>query len=339
MGDASGQRANWAVVLAVVMIGVSHGQRAPAVIDFLDDGPPIPESTRFRMPDYIESGVGLSFGVDRRLSYDSGNYSEAVERFQQSITGYRYKAEIWVFLARAHFYSKSPFRARETIERASATMPDLQQQFWDPLLNSMLQEVRRRANKAQTEVDFYSRAPGDFLALFRMYIFLGDYEAAAGVIHAASGKGMKLMAMATMASAEGEERYRAEVGKWLDLAKALREELGQEGELPPDLLRDAQAQAAALDAAWPVAIRVLQLKVDYYPVVADDFRQLFQLYMDVERPDRAADVLTPLGREIKRLQLLADVAPNRVQEKEMLAAKAELEELLKQLRLRLGETP
>ena len=54
--------------------------------------------------------------VDHRLGkvVDGVDYEQAVERFTQAVGRFRYKAEIWVYLARAHFYTKSPSRARAT---------------------------------------------------------------------------------------------------------------------------------------------------------------------------------------------------------------------------------
>ena len=141
-------------------------------IDFLNERLRIPESARFVEPDYIDSGVGLRFGIDKRLSYFPGQYEAAAQAFATSVQTYRYKADIWVYLARSYFYMRDPQRAKDILLQAVQTMPDLQERFWDPLLNSMLGEIRKRAVHLQTQVDFYTKSQGDFLTLFRTLLIL-----------------------------------------------------------------------------------------------------------------------------------------------------------------------
>jgi hypothetical protein len=57
-------------------------QEAVAGIDFLNDRLPIPESALFDEGSYIDSGVGLSFGVDKQLTYSAGQFEEAASRFE-----------------------------------------------------------------------------------------------------------------------------------------------------------------------------------------------------------------------------------------------------------------
>lgn len=107
-------------------------QEAVAGIDFLNDRLPIPESALFDEGSYIDSGVGLSFGVDKRLTYSAGQFEEAASRFEISVAGFSYKSDIWVYLARSYFYMNSPDRARVTLERAQEVMPDLRERLWHP---------------------------------------------------------------------------------------------------------------------------------------------------------------------------------------------------------------
>ena len=104
---------------------------------------------KFDEIEYVDSGVGLSYGVDKRLSYLSGNYDAAAERFEAAAAKFQYKSEIWVYLARAYFYRKEPDRAKEALVRAQAAMPDLQTQLWQPLIAGLMWEIRQRANKLQ----------------------------------------------------------------------------------------------------------------------------------------------------------------------------------------------
>jgi len=167
------------IILSLVLFAVVQGgaQQRVRQMDFLNDRQKIPDSELFSEADYTESGVGLRFGIDKRLSYFSGQYEEAVTRFEGAVSSYRYKAEIWVFLARSYYYQKDPDLARLTIERAVAIMPDLVQNLWDPLLASLLGEIRKGALNLQVQVDFYSKTPGDFLTLFRLYLFFKDANA------------------------------------------------------------------------------------------------------------------------------------------------------------------
>jgi tetratricopeptide (TPR) repeat protein len=131
-------------------------------LDYLNEAMRAPDSSKFREGDYINSGVGLSFGVDRRLSYFAGQYEEAAVRFEESVRAFRYKSEIWVFLSRAYFFMKEPEKAREAIQRAAAVMPDLNEKLWNPLLAGLLWEIRQRALALQIQIDFYSKEQGDF---------------------------------------------------------------------------------------------------------------------------------------------------------------------------------
>jgi len=307
------------LLLAFFVAGGLEGQERSGGIDFLNERLPIPDSERFKEGDYIDSGVGLTFGVDRRLSYLAGNYEEAVERFEQSVSRFKYRSEIWVFLARAYFYMKSPEEARRTINRAAQVMPDLKERFWDPLMDSMLGEIRKRANNLQVQIDFYSKNQEDFLSLFRLYQFLDDEKGAIGVIHAAEAKANKMNELSGMVSAGSQRQYRKEVGKWLQLADQLRAELVAVGiEVPqaPEFSSQEGLPKAGggKDPVLLEATRILQLKVDFYLSVAQDYRDLFDNYLLLDMPKEAAGVVPALDREILRIQLEVDIAHNLTQE-------------------------
>jgi tetratricopeptide (TPR) repeat protein len=182
----------WPSAIGVVLLlsldtGWSQTRTAPR-LDFLNDRLPIADSDLFDESSYIESGVGLSFGVDKRLTYLAGEYQEAARQFEQGVSMFKYKAEIWVYLARAYFYMKAPDRARLALERAQVLMPDLTDRLWQPLVESLLAEIRKRANNQQIQVYFYSPGQEDFLSLFRLYLFLEDYNSATGVLKSAAGR-------------------------------------------------------------------------------------------------------------------------------------------------------
>ena len=105
-------------------------------LDFLDERLPIPESKRFVESEYTNSRVGLSYGIDKQLSYLAVDYEAATTRFESAISKFKHKSEIWVCLSRAYFFKKEPDRAKEALLRAAAAMPDLR-------------EIRQTANKLQ----------------------------------------------------------------------------------------------------------------------------------------------------------------------------------------------
>lgn len=335
----------WAGLFCVLLWATldSAQERMPnQVVDFLDERLYIPESVRFREADYIESGVGLKFGVDKRLSYFTGDYGTSIQSFEEAVRRFRFKSEIWVYLARSYFYMKTPEDARKTIERAAQAMPDLKEAFWDPLLESMSGEIRRRANIMQTEVDFYSKAQGDFLSLFRLYTFLKDYEAAAEVIRAADGKADKMNELAGMASMPSQRLIREKAKKWEELAEGLRGELEALGMDPPQRVEKPELSSLpeipGEDVDLVEMTRFLQLKIDYYPADPQDYRDLLDNYLQLDLPQQAAGVVESLNREIQRVELLADIAPNPQQEWVHISAKNSLEKLRQEL-LDLLERP
>ncbi len=308
------------LLLAGLVLGASPvgGQPTRPPVGFLDERVPIPDAERFTEADYIQSGVGLSFGVDKRLSYLTGRYPEAVERFEESLKQFRYKSEIWVYLARSYFYMKEPEKARQTLERAAAVMPDLHQRLWQPLMEGLDWEIRQRANQLQTQVEYYSPSQGDLLALFRLYRFLSDPERAAGVIRAAEEKGLRMKDLATSVSGVSQQSYRDEAARWQSLADSLRSELDAAGvALPPTL-----AVPDSVDHRLVESTRLLQLRVDFYPTSAKDYRTLFGNYLRLGRPERARQVLVSLAQEVARVGLLAETAAT-VQEQERCTRQAD----------------
>ena len=280
-------------------------------IDFLNERLKIPDSSRFTEAEYIESGVGVPFGVDKRLSYFSGNYAESITRFSEALRRYPYKAEIWVFLARSYFYEKVPEEAKRTIERAAETMPDLSDSFWNPLLDSMLGVIRNRALDQQAQIDFYTRSQEEFLELFRLFRFLADEDGMTGIVLRADAKAAKMSFLATMVSADSRTRYRAESDKWTALAEQMRGEMRALGFAPPDAIdvpvyREEEIPPA--DADLLEQTHQLQLKVDFYQPILEDFSALFENYLALDLPEGARFVLDGLQREAGRVRLQADTA-------------------------------
>ena len=331
-----------ALVLCLATVSTSaSAQERRGSIDFLNERLRIPDSERFDEGDYIDSGVGLKFGVDKRLSYLSGNYEEAAERFEEALKGFRYKSEIWVYLARSYFYMKSPEKAKQTVEKAASIMPDLKERFWNPLLESMLGEIRKRVNNLQTQVDFYSKSQEDFFNLFRLFKFLEDYQGASGVIHAAEAKAARMNELATMVSGNSQRTYRQEARKWQDLAQELRGELQALGVevLPGTTQVEAPplSETTGKDPELLEATRILYLKVYYYQSRSEDFRELFNNYLRLGMPERTREVVEALGQEIQRAKLQADIAPDVQKESEYLQKAAALEELQRELKAALPE--
>ena len=101
----------------------SSKERVPG-IEILNERLRIPESVLFNEGVYIESGVGLSFGVDRRLSYLPGEYAEASQRFELSVRQFRYKAEVWVFLAHSLAQNYGQPESRYPSHRSRCPLPN-----------------------------------------------------------------------------------------------------------------------------------------------------------------------------------------------------------------------
>ncbi len=301
-------------------------QERVAGIEYLNERLRIPESELFDEGAYIESGVGLSFGVDKRLTYLGGEYDEAAQRFEMSVRQFRYKAEVWVFLSRAYFYMKAPDRARDALQRAEALMPDLSDKLWQPLTASLLWEIRQRARKQQAQVDFYSTGQDEVLSLFRLYLFLNDQEGARDLITVAYERARMMREGAQMVSGKSRRAQAAEADRWDELATDLTTELQAVGlEAPPAPERKPVSEPPAADIEEDERIRVLQLRVDYYRVKEDDYRDLFQAYLDRGDPLRARRVLASLDRQMADMNVRASVAPT-------LGEQADIEEEVEQLR-------
>ena len=321
--------------LACAAIAQARGPR----IDFLNERLIIPESQLFVEADYIDTGVGVRFGIDKRLSYLTGQYKEAARAFEVSTQGYRYKADIWVFLARAYFHMREPQRAKEILLQAAATMPDLVEGLWDPLLNDMLGEIRKRAENHRIQADFYTKSQSDYLAAFRLYKFLEDRDAGIGVIHAAGGKAVRMRLLADMASGENHRTYRAEATRWDSFALAMTGELEVLGvSVPPLPVREQEVLALTEEGHDRRLIddtQVLQMRVDYYESKPADFRQLFNNYLVLDMVDKGHRVIAALDRELQRVRFLAAAATDFVQANQYLAEVSELESMRDELNAKM----
>ena len=308
-------------------------QEAVAGIDFLNDRLPIPESALFDEGLYIDSGVGLSFGVDKRLTYAAGQFEEAAARFEISVAAFPYKSEIWAYLSRSYFHMKSPDRAKVALERAQEVMPDLREKLWQPLLGSLLKEIRKRANQQQIQVDFYSQNRDDFLSLFRLYLFLDDHDGAVGVITSALGKEQAMKVLATTVSGDSQKSYLEQAAGWRRLAGELKEEILQ---IDPDITLDLAVSGPTPELPGSMSesgagideeSRILQLKIDWYRSTTGDYKKLFDKYAVSGDVERASLLLESLSREIIWQELLKSVAPTIQQEAEVEGQLIKLREL------------
>ena len=308
-------------------------------LDYLNEAMRVPNSSRFREGDYINSGVGLRFGVDRRLSYYAGQYEEAAVQFEESVQAFRYKSEIWVFLSRAYFFMKEPEKAREAIQRAAAIMPDLDEKLWDPLLEGLLWEIRQRALALQIQIDFYSKEQGDYLSLFRLYRFLEDFEGAGGVITAAEANANKMNELASMGSASSRRQHVAQSKKWQALADKLRGELKSLGhEVPPrPPARQGSPVATMADPELEEKTRQLQLRIDFYQARHDEYTRLFGNYLKLDRPLRAEGVIEAVAREIIRVRMRAEIEPDFLEQAKLEDEILVLQEMQKTMRSQLSQ--
>ena len=331
------------VIMALFGVGLVQLDRVEAqprkpTVDFLNERLKIPESSRFVEAEYIDSGVGVPFGVDKRLSYYSGNYAEAAERFLESLRRYSFKAEIWVYLARSYFYEKKPESARDTIELATTTMPDLAERFWNPLLESMLGEIRSRALDQQAQIDFYTRSQDEYLELFRMFRFLADQQGMSGIIIRAERRAAKIAVMATMVASNRRATYLSDADKWVNLAGQMRGEMRKVGSVPPEaqpLTEYTRESVVSTDVDMLEKTHQLQLKVDFYQPDLNDFRTLFDNYMALEMPVGARFVIDGVDREAARLRLKADTSNDFAEVSKLQEEAATLDQLKLQLSKRL----
>ena len=319
---------NWGMMLprmVVISLLLSTGagtQELIPGIEFVNERLRIPESTRFDEGNYIESGVGLSFGVDKRLTYFVGEYEEAAQRFEISVRQFRYKAEIWVYLARAYFYTKSSDVARmptvavessaiDALERAEVLMPDLAGTLWQPLLASLQWEIRRRVVQQQAQIDFYSTGREEVLTLFRLYLFLKDHSAASDLLAVSHERARMMHERAKMVSGASRSAQAAEGDRWDQLGDRLAGELRTAGIDVPPVSSSAPPPEPAVteNVDEQERIRILQLRVDFYRAQQEDYLQLFQTYLDRADITRARSVLASLGRHIGDLDVLSSVAP------------------------------
>ena len=333
-----------------LVIWMAHPVAAQDVvsgIDFLNDRLPIPESAMYDEGKFIDSGVGLSFGVDKRLTYYSGQYEEAAERFEVALQSFKHKSEIWVYLARSYLNMRSPDRAKETLERAQEVMPDLREKLWQPLLGSLLLEIRKRANQQQIQIDFYSQDRDDFLSLFRLYLFLEDHDRAAAVIASAEGKDQTMQLLATTVSADAQQAYLKQAAEWRKLAAELSKEFLR---VDPDFrlssaVTSGSASTAGAGGRDPVVdeeIRILQLRIDYYRATPEEYGKLFDRYTESGEMDKASLLVDALDREIGQQDLLKSIAPTVQHEVDIdaqLVTLRELKELFESsLQVPAGET-
>jgi hypothetical protein len=154
------------------------------------------------------------------------------------------------------------------------------------------------------------------LSLFRLYRFLEDYKSAGGVILAAEGNANKMNELASMSSAASRPQQVAQSTKWQSLADKLRGELKSQGhEAPPSVWEEGGApRASSADSELIEQTRLLQLRIDFYEARHDEFTQLFENYLALDRPMRAQGVIEALDREIIRVRMRADTEPDFIEQ-------------------------
>jgi len=298
------------LLLLVSLATASFAQERVVGIEFLSERLRIPESEKFDEGAYIESGVGLSFGIDKRLTYLPGQYEEAAQQFELSVSQFANKAEVWVYLARAYFYMKAPDTARGTLERAQAQMPDLAASLWQPLIASLEREIRQHAQHSQARMDFYSTGPDEALKLFRLYLFLKDGDNAGDLVTVCHDRARMMREGAIMLSGSGRSSRVKQAEGWDQLGESLANELAAAG-LVPDIEKSVPIPEPVQvpDINEAERIRVLQLRVDFYSAQEEDFLQLFQAYLYQADSSKARGVVGAISRHMADLKVRASVAP------------------------------
>ncbi len=310
-------------------------QRNRAALDFLNEKLTIPDSDRFIEADYINSGVGLSFGVDKKLSYETGNHAEAIRRFEDAVGRFEFKSEIWVFLARAYYYLKMPDKTLAVFDRAKLKMPDLDKRLWIPLRQSLLDHISKRAAQLQIQTDFYSGSPEQFLSLFRLYTFLGDTKGFGGVILAIEAKAEGLKIRSETVSASNQSRYLSQSRQWQDLALRLRTELKELNLEAPLVVAKGVSIAELEELELIEETRLLQLRIDFYQAAKKEFQSLFYNYLQLNKIDNANFLMVRLDERIQRLQWLVESTPLGQDKQDYLVEAAEFEKLKEEMALQL----
>lgn len=322
------------MLLLGLAVAGAQSPGTPPALPFLDDRLPVPAAAAFSDSAYIRSGVGLSFGVDMRLSYATGNYAEAARQFEAAITRYPYRAEVWVFLARSYYRAHVPLKAKEVLRRAAGVMPDLSQSLWAPLTQGLLNLIREQVRTSEVQVDCYSLGPDAYLSLFRLCLFADDYTEAAQAIARTEARAARARGLAVSLAAGERERTLVDADRWHALAGRMRAEMTTfgpaataavdsvpgaaapaGGSLPPLGSTGELASGAGGDAVMPPPVapdvtrdrqseraRMLQNRIDFYPARPGEFMELFTTYLALGQQDRAAAVVPALEREIIRVQ-------------------------------------
>ena len=246
-----------------------------------------------------------------------------------------------MYLARSYFHEKKPEFARDTIERAEAIMPDLAERFWDPLLESMLGEIRSRALDQQAQIDFYTRSQDEYLELFRLFRFLLDQQGMSGIIVRAERRAAKMAVMAKMVASNTRATYLTEADKWVNLAGQMRGEIREVGSVPPEAQSPpfvyARENVVSTDIDMLEKTHQLQLKVDFYQPDLNDFKTLFSNYMTLKMPVGARFVIEGVEREATRLKLKADISNDFSEVSKLQEEVATLDKLKLELSQRLED--
>jgi hypothetical protein len=301
-------------------------------IDFLDEQQPIPEAAQYDSAQYRTSGGERALAEAKRQTYDLQQYPQAAQRFAQLLQQHPYKSALWVYLARAQYHSQDLTLARQTLARAGEAMPELQGSFWQPMDQSLLGEVRRQAVQLQGQVDFYPERVADLAPLIRLYRFLQDSAAAQGVVRIALERRRELYQQAEVASGAQRLSYLRAATQWDQLAGSLSREMDSTAALP--------GSAALADSLKEVeALRLLQLRVDYYLAKPQEYQQLCAEYLRLGRRAQAAAVIAALEREERRLNLLESIAPNAAEGDKYQRQASALSALGQQLKAQLDAAP
>ena len=77
----------------------------------------------------------------------------------------------------------------------------------EPLLESMLGEIRSRALDQQAQIDFYTRSQDEYLELFRLFRFLADQQGMSGLSIRAERRAAKMAVMATMVASNTRNSF------------------------------------------------------------------------------------------------------------------------------------
>lgn len=108
-------------------------------------------------------------------------------------------------------------------------MPDLSVILWQPLIADLQWEIRQRARRQQSQIDFYSTGQEEVFSLFRLYLFINDEESAAKLVAVAHERARMMRQWVQMVSGTSRTAQVNEAQRLDELGDSLQRHIGDLG--------------------------------------------------------------------------------------------------------------